>query len=225
MRKTDPVRWTIAAIAVLLAGCAQERPREAAGPPHIPKVLIIGDSISIGYFGATQELLRGRAEVHHNPGNAAHTANGLAKLDEWLGDTRWDVIHFNHGLHDLKYMDEKGDLTETAGGTQQIPVDQYARNLEELTKRLKRTGATLIFATTTPVPEGSLGRIPADAKRYNQAAVKVMKRHRVRINDLYAFALPRLDSIQQPHNVHFTEEGSRLLAEQVAASIFDAIEK
>jgi hypothetical protein len=50
------------------AGCAQERPREAAGPPHIPKVLIIGDSISIGYFGATQELLRGRAEVHHNPG-------------------------------------------------------------------------------------------------------------------------------------------------------------
>ncbi len=51
-----------------------------------------------------------------------------------------------------------------------------------------------------------------------------MKKHRVRINDLYAFALPRLDSIQQPHNVHFTEEGSRLLAEQVAASILKAIE-
>ena len=226
MGKTDPVRWTIAAvIAVLLAGCGQEQPREATGPAYIPKILIIGDSISIGYFEPTQELLRGRAEVRHNPGNAAHTANGLARLDEWLGDTRWDVIHFNHGLHDLKYMDEKGDLTETAGGTQQIPNEQYARNLEELTRRLKKTGATLIFATTTPVPEGSLGRIQADAKRYNQAALKVMKKHRVRINDLYAFALPRLDSIQQPHNVHFTDEGSRLLAGQVAASILEAIEK
>ncbi len=225
MGKTDPVRWTIAAIAVLLAGCAQERSREPAGPPHLPKVLIIGDSISIGYFEPTRKLLEGRAEVHHNPGNAAHTANGLARLDEWLADTRWDVIHFNHGLHDLKYMDEKGDLTETASGTQQIPIDQYARNLDELTKRLKKTGASLVFATTTPVPEGSLGRIQADAERYNQAALKVMKKHRVQINDLYAFGRPRLDSIQQPHNVHFTEEGSRLLAEQVAASILDAIEK
>jgi len=226
MGKTDPVRCMAAAIMLVpLAGCGRERLREAAGPLHLPRVLIIGDSISVGYFEPTRQLLQGRAEVHHNPGNAAHTANGLAKLDEWLGDTRWDVIHFNHGLHDLKYMDESGDLTETAAGTKQIPIDEYARNLDELTKRLKKTGSTLIFATTTPVPEGSLGRVQADAKRYNEAALKVMEKHRVRINDLYAFALPRLDSIQQPHNVHFTEEGSRLLAEQVAASILDAIEK
>ncbi len=168
MGKTDPVRWTItAAMAVWLGGCGSGRPREATGPAHTPKVLIIGDSISIGYFEPTCQLLQGRAEIHHNPGNAAHIANGLARLDEWLGGTRWDVIHFNHGLHDLKYMDEKGDLTETSAGTQQIPIEQYAQNLEKLTERLKKTGATLIFATTTPVPEGSLGRIQADAKRYN----------------------------------------------------------
>lgn len=219
--------------SVLLVGCGCERRSETADASHaqgmeateMPRVLIIGDSISIGYFEPTKALLEGQADVYHNPGNAAHTANGLAELDEWLGDTQWDVIHFNHGLHDLKYMNEKGALVDPAVGVQQIPIDRYERNLEELTRRLEKTGATLIFATTTPVPEGSSGRIQGDAKRYNEAALKVMKKYRVRINDLYAFALPRLDAIQRPRNVHFTDEGSRLLAEQVAASIRDALKK
>jgi lysophospholipase L1-like esterase len=227
MKRADAPRWTVPLVVslALLAGCGRQQQRQAADATYVPKVLIIGDSISIGYFEPTKQLLEGRAEVYHNPGNAAHTANGLARLDEWLGDTRWDVIHFNHGLHDLKYMNEKGDLTDPAKGTQQIPIDQYARNLDELTKRLKKTGAVLIFATTTPVPEGSAGRIQGDAKRYNEAALKVMKKRRVRVDDLYAFALPRLDTIQRPHNVHFTDEGSRLLAEQVAASIREALDR
>lgn len=220
-------------LTVLLAGCGCEHRQDTtdatdepeSGIAGIPKVLIIGDSISIGYFEPTKALLEGEAEVYHNPGNAAHTANGLAKLDEWLGDTQWDVIHFNHGLHDLKYMNEKGELVDVNKGFQQIPLDQYVQNLEELTRRLKKTGATVIFATTTPVPEGSSGRIQGDATRYNQAALKVMKKHRVRIDDLHAFALPRLDSIQRPRNVHFTDEGSRLLAGQVAASIREALRK
>jgi hypothetical protein len=61
----------------------------------LPNVLIIGDSISIGYFPVVKELLEGKAVVVHNPGNAQHTRFGLEKLDEWLGQTKWDVIHFN----------------------------------------------------------------------------------------------------------------------------------
>ncbi len=227
MKKTVALLWIATPVVsvILFAGCQREQQRETTVRAKPPKVLIIGDSISIGYFEPTKQLLQGQAEVYHNPGNAAHTANGLAKLDEWLGDTPWDVIHFNHGLHDLKFMNEKGELVDPAKGFQQIPIDQYERNLDELVMRLKKTGATLIFATTTPVPQGSSGRIQGDARRYNQAALRVMKKHRVRINDLYAFALPRLDSIQRPHNVHFTEEGSRLLAQQVAESIRKALEK
>jgi acyl-CoA thioesterase-1 len=102
-----------------------------------------------------------------------------------------------------------------------MSVDEYARNLEQIVKRLKKTRARLIFATTTPVPHGAAGRIPGDAERYNRAALPIMKRYGVRVNDLYVFALPRLETIQRPHNVHFTDEGSRLLAEQVADSILD----
>ena len=48
-------------------------------------------------------------------------------------------------------------------------------------------------------------------------------RHSVRINDLYAYAFARLDSIQRPRNVHFTPAGPHLLAEQVAQSILSAL--
>jgi len=69
----------------------------------LPRILLIGDSISIGYTPYVVEMFQGRAEVIHNQGNAGPTGNGLAKIDEWLGDGDWDVIHFNWGLHDLCY--------------------------------------------------------------------------------------------------------------------------
>jgi acyl-CoA thioesterase-1 len=206
---------------VSLSGCAATDSRANHG--RIPKVLIIGDSISIGYFEPAKQLLEGKAELSHNPGNAQHTRYGLAQLDAWLGDTPWDVIHFNHGLHDLKYVNAKGDLVSPDAGTQLMSVDEYARNLEQIVQRLRKTRARLIFATTTPVPAGTAGRIEGDAERYNRAALPIMKRYGVRVNDLYALARPQLSSIQQPHNVHFTDEGSRLLAEQVANSILDAL--
>jgi acyl-CoA thioesterase-1 len=184
----------------------------------------MGDSISIGYFKPTVELLRGKAIVHHNPGNAQHTANGLSRLEEWLGETKWDVIHFNHGLHDLKYVDETGKAVPVGQGKQQIPIDQYEENLEAIARRLKKTGAKLIFATTTPVPEGTNIRVKGDAKKYNVVARKLMDKYGIVINDLYSFALSRLGEIQREQNVHFNEQGSYLLAEQVAESVLKALE-
>ncbi len=91
--------------------------------------------------------------------------------------------------------------------------------------RLAKTGARLIFAMTTPVPEGEPQRVAGDAKRYNAVARKVMERHGVVINDLHAFATARLEKIQRPRNVHFTPDGSRALAEQVARSIIAELGK
>ena len=193
-------------------------------PTPLPQVLIIGDSISIGYFKPLQEKLKDIAIVIHNEGNAQHTAYGLKKLDQWLDDTKWDVIHFNFGLHDLKYIDEQGKNTSVETGKQQIPIDQYVQNLDEIVKRLKKTGAKLIFATTTPVPDGTKIRVKGEAAIYNRVAIKVMKKHGVAINDLYSFALPRLKEIQRQSNVHFYPKGSEQLAEQCAKSIIKALE-
>jgi hypothetical protein len=187
--------------------------------PALPRVLIIGDSISMGYTLDTRAMLKGVANLHRPPTNCGPTTRGLEQIDAWLGEGKWDVIHFNWGLHDLKYMDQNGDLAAVTEGKQQVPIDQYAENLDKLVQRLKQTGATLIWRNTTPVPEGTKGRLPEDAVRYNEAAAKVMVKHAVQTHDLYRFAKEHEKEIQRPNDVHYTREGSKKLAEEVVKVI------
>lgn len=206
---------------------AKKAPNPAMAPitddPTLPRVLLIGDSISIGYTLATRELLQGKANVHRIPTNGGPTTNGLANIDRWLGDSKWDVIHFNWGLHDLKYINDKGDRVDPAKGKIQVPLDQYEANLRKLVQRMKQTGAKLIWCTTTPVPTGSDARITGDELKYNAAAAKVMQAENVPTNDLYAFAKPQMDKIGLPANVHYSNEGSKVLATQVAKAIEQAL--
>jgi hypothetical protein len=160
-----------------------------------------------------------KAFIHRPKGNCRSTDFGIENLDKWLADERWDVIHFNWGLHDLKYIDNLGKRVAPAIGRIQVPIDKYERNLEQLVTRLNDTGAALIFATTTPVPAGAHGRIPGDAARYNKTALRIMKKHGIAVNDLYSHALHRLVEIQRPANVHFTKTGSEFLAAKVSAEI------
>ena len=191
--------------------------------PKLPRVLIIGDSISMGYTLDTRAMLKGVANLHRPPTNCGPTTRGLEQLDDWLGDGKWDVIHFNWGLHDLKYMNEQGKLVPVSEGKQQVAIDQYEKNMDELVQRLKKTGATLIWRNTTPVPEGAKGRLPADAVRYNEAAARVMKKHEVQTHDLYSFAKEHEKEIQRPKDVHYTREGSKKLAEEVVKVIKAAL--
>jgi acyl-CoA thioesterase-1 len=185
--------------------------------PGLPRVLLIGDSISMGYTLPVRELLAGQANVHRIPTNGAHTERGVADLSKWLGEGRWDVIHFNWGLHDLKRNEDD---------KHQIPITEYEANLRALVTQLKATGATLIWCATTPVPAGDLQppRRDADVIAYNAAAARIMAENSIAIDDLYAFALPRLHEIQQPVNVHFTAAGYRALAGEVAQVIATALD-
>jgi acetyl esterase/lipase len=197
--------------------------------PSLPRVLLIGDSISIGYTLPVRKLLTGKANVHRVPTNARHTGIGLKNIHKWLGDGNWDVIHFNWGLHDLCYRSRNARTPgrkDKVNGSLDLTFAEYQQNLRKLVKILKTTDAKLIWASTTPVPDGEPGRIKGDEIRYNKAAEKIMKENGVMINDLYARALPKLNRIQLPKgNVHFTAEGSNYLAEQVAASILKALSK
>jgi len=91
---------------------AKKEDAKSAGPAPgpsasgLPRVLIIGDSISIGYTAGVQELLKGKAEVERIPGNGSSSGHGVANLSKWLGEAKWDVIHFNFGLHDVKLPPE-----------------------------------------------------------------------------------------------------------------------
>jgi hypothetical protein len=214
---------------------------EVADVPGLPRVLLIGDSISMGYTLPVREKLKGVANVRRPLENCGDTSRGLTRLDTWLGKGHWDVIHFNFGLHDLKYLNDQGKYVGPEEGRQVAPPEVYRQRLRELTLRLKATGAKLVFATTTPVPPGTLGRVAGDEKVYNKVALDVMKEQEVPIDDLCAYvaanqknvpphplgemptppqkAKLRPGEIQQPFNVHFTPHGYDQLAILVVASI------
>jgi lysophospholipase L1-like esterase len=103
-------------------------------------------------------------------------------------------------------------------------VEEYSANLEKLVVRMKKTGSRLIFATTTPVPEGEAGRKVGDDILYNKAALTVMRKHKVSINDLHSLMVNRMSQFGiRPANVHFTPKGSVLLAEKVAKALREAL--
>lgn len=191
------------------------------GNQNLTNVLIIGDSISIGYTPFLKQILDGKATVWHPDENCEGTMKGVLKVDEWLGKTKWDIIHFNFGLHDLKHVNAKTGVSSTdPQDPRQADVEQYSKNLKIIIARLKATGAKLIFATTTPVPQKSSPlREPEQVIIYNKAALKIVKKEKVPVDDLFRFASPKLKEIQLPDNVHFTPEGYKLLAEKVSLSI------
>lgn len=194
-----------------------------ADDPGLPRALIIGDSISIGYTPPVRELLAGKINLHRPRTNCGPTTRGVAEIENWLGDGPWDVIHFNWGLHDIVYMKTDGERVDPPQGQHQVPADRYEQNLNALVQRLEQTGAKLIWCATTPVPEGASFRKPGDEVEYNAIAQKVMRTHGIPTNDLYAYARKRLDEIQLPANVHFGKRGSAILAESVARHILDAL--
>jgi len=197
--------------------------QKAALKADLPNVLLIGDSISIGYTPPVIEALKGVANVQRAKANCGDTKRGKRALKTWLGDTKWDVIHFNWGLHDLCHRHPDAKVygnRDKVNGTIAVTLEQYEKNLEQLVQQLKQTGATLIWASTTKVPEGEAGRKVGDDIRYNAVAEKIMKRHNIAINDLHALSVsfpPDLST--RPGDVHFTKAGSAKLGEQVAESI------
>jgi acyl-CoA thioesterase-1 len=194
----------------------------------LPRVLIIGDSISIGYTPHVKAALSNRMEVVHAPGNSAATVTGLKRLEQWIGSTPWQVIHFNFGLHDMKTIDpattdsDMAKLVPVGKGRPWVPLDQYEANLRLLVRRLKKSGAALVWCATTPVPEGAVGRTPDGEVAYNAAALRVMRDEKVAVNDLWSFVGPpdkRLAMGGRPKDVHYTDAGSRALAGEVVKAV------
>ncbi len=207
--------------------------------PNLPRVLVVGDSISMNYHVSAKKALKGIANYHRVEGNAGPSDRGVACMELWLGDYKakgqhWDLIQFNHGLHDLKqwYNEE----TKTFG-KYQLDIEQYKANLEKEIAIMRKTGATLMWCSTTPVPNTSIGHweIGTMARRkdedlvFNKAAMEVMAKHPdILINDLNATVRKAVKTNElfkswaEGKDVHFW---NRQQAEVVGNAVAEAIKK
>jgi hypothetical protein len=191
---------------------------EVKGLPH---VLVIGDSISIGYTLPTRALLKGKVNLHRIPTNGGPTTKGVTEIEKWLGTRKWDLIHFNWGLHDLKYMGTDGTnlVPREKGGIVQVPLSEYEKNLEKLVIRMKKSAKQLVWRNTTPIPPGSKARYVGDSVKYNEVASRVIKKHGVPTLDLFTPSKENMKDWMKKADVHYHTHGSKALAERVAKDI------
>ena len=214
--------WSAAFLAVLPAQCvaAQKgyledaKSAPAAKTSDLPEILLIGDSIRMGYCGAVSNALAGKAEVRWPKGNCQSSQNILISLAWWRGlVSSPKVVQFNCGHWDAAHWD--GDDSALTS------VEEYGRNVRMIVHRIRRywPEAKIVFATTTPMnPNGVLGgnaRTTESIARYNAEAVKVARSEGVEVNDLFAFTekWPTSDYVDY---CHFSKPAAKRLGEFVA---------
>jgi hypothetical protein len=174
----------------------------------LPRVLLIGDSITRAYYPSVAERLKGKAVVARLA--TSKSAGDPALLDEVrliLGQARFDVVHVNNGLHGWGYSDE-----------------EYAKALPELVAVIRKSapGVKLVWATTTPVRQpDKLDAVSPRTDRVvarNKLAAAVMEKEKVPTDDLFALVKDKPDWYAKD-GTHFNNKGTEAQAEQVAKAI------
>ena len=208
----------------------------------LPRVLILGDSISLGYTPPVVEKLKGKAFVTRpscNCGPSEFYLRSRGKISDWLGEQPWDVIHVNFGIWDHHFVNDNEEIffreqhpeimslpdikerlkaiARLGFHTRTSPED-YAKNMREILADLKAHAKYVVFALSTPVPlyddlYGTAKCIP----EYNDIALKACAELSVPVNDLYAVALPLRED--QKDGCHFSAYGYNTLADAVVHAV------
>ncbi|MBE6612462.1 MAG: SGNH/GDSL hydrolase family protein [Ruminococcaceae bacterium] len=189
------------------------------------KILLIGDSIRIGYDSYVKERMQNVAEVYYPGENCAFSANVLRKLHTWADMLKLyeaDAVHFNAGLWDTVRIYGDGTLTTPAA---------YADNIERIAKRIQFLfpGAKIIFATSTPVIESGFidefeTRYNRDVEEFNRIACEVLAEYGVIINDLYGLLKDVPESCHSDQTHFYTGVATELIGNQVSRVLCDALD-
>ena len=176
------------------------------------KVLIIGDSISMGYRSNVKELLKDEAAVvfpEENGRFIKYTVWGLFNWIKELGTP--DIIHWNNGLWDVH---REVPMLEAL-----TPIEEYVNNISRMIQDINRIlGAKIIWASTTPVAEGLIGKSNTDIAVYNNAVAAIMSENGIIISDLNSLVTKNMNYICED-KLHLTEEGYKKCSEIVANNI------
>ena len=187
------------------------------------KILLLGDSIRMGYQQYVKEELEGEYEVLYPADNGRFAAYTLWQVNQMFKHNEGiELVHFNNGYWD---MNVEAPMTEPIH-----PVEEYLSFLRRIVALCRQQGAQVIFATTVPILEagsagdntgvqGTINYSNEWVKTYNAAAVALMEELQVPVNDLYALCMEDERRYKCEDLLHLSAEGSRRCAAQVAAMV------
>ena len=179
------------------------------------QILLLGDSIRMGYSEYVKELLKDQAEIISPEENCRSSQTiiiGLQKWTELCDPERVEVVHFNCGHWDAEHFDKLPEPLTS--------LEEYAKNLGIIVKLLRARfpNAKLIFATTTPMnpeyPKSDIKRTTEDLMEYNLVAKSVMQKYDVQVNDLFD-RVKDFGGEYYADFCHFRSEGYALLGKCV----------
>ena len=190
------------------------------------KVVLIGDSIRLGYDKYVKEALAGVAEVYYPDDSARFSEYTLRYLSDWKHDNGWgediDLVHWNTGLWDVLEMYGEAPISNP---------QQYGETIAKISRQIKILfpKAKQVFATSTSVIEGKYGwdrkRHNATIEQYNKIAVDALAGTGCVINDLYTLTKNAPLEIRAGDPTHFyTPEGTKLIGDRVLSIICGELE-
>ncbi len=179
-----------------------------ANETNLPRVLLIGDSITRDYYPGVEKHLAGKAHVARLATSRFISDPVFSRqITLVLDEMKFDVIHFNNGMHGWQHSEE--EYRAAFPGV----LDLIAAHAP---------GARIIWATTTPLKES-----PRDANPAKPSDERIAARNAIALDCIQARAIPcdDLNALVRGHpeyhsdNVHFNPQGIALEAQQVAGSI------
>ncbi len=175
------------------------------GRDDIPRVLLIGDSITNGYQAKVRELLKDKCQVDYIATSYAVDCRFFNQLiTDFTADSKYDVVHFNHGLHGMHMT---------------TPV--YEAAMDILASRLVMN-SKVIFVTSTKTYKPGTQEItdhnPLVQER-NEAVVRLAEKYGSAVDDLYAVSDGLAMDAYSQDGTHFVDAGYTALAKAVADSI------
>ena len=187
------------------------------------KVLLLGDSIRMGYQYQLKELLKDECKVIFSADNGRFASYTLWQANQMFKEYgRFDLVHWNNGYWD---MNVEAPMTEAM-----TPIDEYLHFLRRIIALCRQNADKIIFATTPPVLEKGSAMDNTDTgcyisydndwvRSYNSAAKALMSAEKIPVNDIYEIAVKGENYYKCPDKLHLTEEGYMLCAKQAAKMI------
>lgn len=177
---------------------------DCANDINLPRVLLVGDSITYGYQEIVRKKMRGKAYIDYLATSYAVDIpiySDLIKL--FVNDRHYDIIHFNHGLHGIH-----------------LEKEEYRQRMSNCLKNIAQKGKIALATCTIVFCEGNEELHPQwniRVEERNAAIFEIAEKKNFSLDDLYSVSLAVPKEYRRKDGTHYKRKGCEMLAAAVVS--------